>query len=354
MTGSAKRSLAVRVWEKETSAKPSAKLLNFGFGGRGDLMPRSNASLQGSSADSQSAPEVAFQTGRGVLIKGRAERALASDLLNEYKGKAQLIFTSPPFPLNRKKKYGNETGEKYVEWLASFADSFREYLRPDGSIVIELGNAWEPGAPVMSPLALEALLAFRKAGSFSLCQQFVCFNRARLPSPAQWVNVERIRLKDAYTHVWWMAPTPRPKADNRAVLVPYSESMKRLLETKKYNAGPRPSEHHIGAESFFKNNGGAIPSNVLEFSNTAASDDYLKYCRQNGLQPHPARMHSGLADFFIRFLTEPRNLVMDPFAGSNTTGAVAERLKRRWVSIEPNDEYIQGSRGRFEADGVQS
>ena len=54
-------------------------------------------------------------------------------------------------------------------------------------------------------------------------------------------------------------------------------------------------------------------------------------------------------EFFINFLTEPRDLVLDPFAGSNTTGAAAERLRRRWVSIEPNDGYVEGSKGRFEA-----
>ncbi|MGZ5544360.1 MAG: DNA methyltransferase [Limisphaerales bacterium] len=190
-----------------------------------------------------------------------------------------------------------------------------------------------------------------------------------MPSPAQWVTVERIRLKDSYTHLWWMSPSERPKADNRRVLTAYSDAMKKLLETGNYNAGARPSEHHIGEKSFCKNNKGAIssnmlkieetecdatesPANVVSLANTHASSDYLDYCRKNEIELHPARMPIALAEFFIKFLTEPGDLVVDPFGGSNTTGAAAEKLGRRWLTIEANPEYIKGSKGRF--TGIRS
>lgn len=281
------------------------------------------------------------------MIKGEAEDILRHPSLRRIRGRVQLIFTSPPFPLNRKKKYGNLQGKAYIEWLAGFAPIFREYVSQNGSIVLEMGNAWEPGRPVMSPLALRALLAFLDQGDLHLCQQFICYNPARLPSPAQWVNINRIRVKDSYTHVWWMSPTSRPKADNRRVLKPYSQAMLDLLSSKKYNAGKRPSEHRIGKNSFLTDNKGAIPSNVLTFSNTSASDKYLEYCRVHNFRPHPARMPPGLPDFFVRFLTTKGDLVLDPFAGSNTTGAVAEGLDRKWLSIETRADYITASLGRF-------
>lgn len=292
-------------------------------------------------------PELAYRTGRGLMYEGSTEQFLRSPLAKRYEGKVKLIFTSPPFPLNTKKAYGNLKGEKYVKWLAEFAPLLRKLLKPNGSVVLELGNAWEPGKPVMSTLALEALLAFHKQGKFLLAQQFVCHNPARLPSPAQWVNIERIRLKDAYTHLWWMSRSERPYANNRNVLKPYSESMLQLLRTQRYNAGKRPSQHNIGTKSFLTNNKGAIPSNVLTFTNTHSGDQYQVYCREHELKPHPARMPSGLAEFFISFLTRPGDIVLDPFAGSNTTGAAAESLKRRWVSVEASRDYIEGSRGRF-------
>ena len=288
-----------------------------------------------------------YRTGNGLMCHCSAEEFLQSPLAKRYEGKVKLIFTSPPFPLNRKKAYGNLNGEKYIKWLADFAPKLQKLLKPNGSIVLELGNAWERGKPIMSTLALEALLRFRRKGQLLLVQQFVCHNPARLPTPAQWVNVERIRVKDAYTNVWWMSPSERPYANNRRVLKPYSEAMLQLLRTQRYNAGKRPSQHKIGATSFLKNNKGAIPSNVLTFSNTKNGDPYHLFCREHDLKLHPARMPSGLAEFFINFLTHPGDLVVDPFAGSNTTGAAAESLKRRWLSIEADRDYVKGSRGRF-------
>jgi DNA modification methylase len=290
---------------------------------------------------------VGYKTARGRMYRGKAEDFLASSVSKRYTKKVQLIFTSPPFPLNRKKAYGNLQGNQFTNWLAGFARRFKDLLTPTGSIVLEMGNAWEAGQPVMSTLAMEALLKFAKRGDLKLAQQFICYNPARLPSPAQWVNVERIRLKDSYTHLWWMAATGRPYADNRQVLKPYSAAMLGLLRKGTYNSGKRPSEHNIGEKSFLKNNKGAIPSNVLTFSNTATGDPYQKYCRRYSLKTHPARMHIGLPEFFIKFLTKEGDLVFDPFAGSNTTGAAAEGLKRRWIAVEARDDYVRGSRGRF-------
>jgi site-specific DNA-methyltransferase (cytosine-N4-specific) len=288
------------------------------------------------------------------MYHGTIEAFLETIRCKKLEGKVQLVFTSPPFPLNHKKKYGNRKGVEYLEWLASLAPRLRKLLTPDGSIVIEIGNSWEPGRPVMSTLALRSMLAFLERGRLNLCQEFICHNPARLPSPIQWVNIERVRVKDSYTHVWWMAPSDRPKADNRQVLQAYSASMNKLLERKRYNAGKRPSGYGIGQLSFLENNNGAIPpsvlfevQNLLIYSNTGASEPYMNFCRANQLELHPARMQSKLADFFVRFLTSPKDIVFDPFGGSNTTGAVAESLRRRWVTVEANEEYIQGSVGRF-------
>ena len=296
---------------------------------------------------SENVPYVAYATERGTMWRGTIEDCLASTALSHLGGSVDLLLTSPPFPLNRKKQYGNFTGEAYVDWLASLAPSFASLLAPNGSIVIEIGNAWEPGRPTMSTLSLRALLAFLERGGLYLCQQFISHNPARLPSPAQWVTVERIRVKDSFTNVWWMSHTDRPKSDNRRVLRPYSESMMKLLEKQSYNAGERPSGHIVNPDSFVRDNGGAIPPNVLSFSNTQSHDSYQIYCRQHDIAPHPARMPAGLAEFFIKFLTDPGDVIFDPFAGSNVTGGVAERLGRRWVAVEPIDEYVDGSRGRF-------
>lgn len=289
----------------------------------------------------------AFQTSLGRMVNAELESVLDQKWIEKLHGRVQLLLTSPPFPLNTKKSYGNLTGERYRAWLAAFASSFAELLTPDGSIVIELGNAWEPGLPAMSTLAIESLLDFKAEGEFVLCQEFIWHNPSRLPTPAQWVNIERIRVKDSFTRFWWLAKTPRPKADNRRVLVEYSDAMKALLKRGSYNSGPRPSEHSIGEDSFVKDNGGAIPPNVLTISNTRANDPYLTYCREHEIPTHPARMPDELPEFFISMLTDPGDVVFDPFAGSNTTGSVAERLGRQWLAVEANLDFVRGSIGRF-------
>jgi len=308
------------------------------------------------------APKVrlAYQTALGRMFHGLTEEALQNSKLTSWKGKVQLIFTSPPFPLQREKKYGNLTGECYSDWLATYAPLWSEYLTPNGSIVIEVGNGWNQGTPTMSTTSLKALLAFQEAADLHLCQEFICFNPARLPTPAEWVTVRRVRVKDSFTRVWWLSPTPHPKADNRKVLTSYSDSMKKLLSRCTYNGGKRPSEHHVGDKSFLTNNGGAIPPNVLVPPNseqlplevlpiaTNSRDHYRRKCKELGHTSHPAVMPEALIEFFVQFLTDERDVVMDPFAGSNTTGSVAERLNRRWLAIEASEAYIESSRLRFE------
>jgi DNA modification methylase len=289
-----------------------------------------------------------FRTNLGQLFVGNCEKILSGPLSRRFAGKVDLIFTSPPFPLNDKKRYGNLQGDQYRDWLAAFAPLFASLLSPRGSVVIEIGNAWEPGRPVQSTLPQRALLAFLDSGKFQLCQEITYYNPARLPSPAQWVTVNRMRLKDATTKIWWMAKCDKPNADNRRVLKPYSKHMKRLLERKRYNSGTRPSEHVISESGFLRDNGGAIAPNLLQVSNTHSNSGYLKFCKDSQLRPHPARMPEAIPDFFIRFLTEPGGLVLDPFSGSNTTGFMAEQLGRRWVAFEAEKAYAIAGVSRFD------
>jgi site-specific DNA-methyltransferase (cytosine-N4-specific) len=301
-----------------------------------------------------------YETPMGRMLTGPAEHVLAGSLFRPWRGRVQLLFTSPPFPLNREKKYGNLHGQAFADWLAGFAPLFTSCLTPDGSIVLELGNGWEPGRPTMSTTSLKALLAFQEAAGLHLCQEFICHNPARLPSPAQWVTVNRIRVKDSFTRLWWLAPTPYPKADNRRVLTDYSPSMLKLLRRGTFNPGRRPSQHHLSPKAFLTDNGGAIPPNVLvppnsdvvvdsvlPISNTASRAPYRRACKEHGVAQHPAVMPEPLVEFFVQFLTDPNDVVLDPFAGSNTTGSVAERLGRRWVGVEANPDYAESSRVRF-------
>lgn len=257
-----------------------------------------------------------------------------------------LILTSPPFALTRKKEYGNESSEMYVDWFLPFAYEFKRVLTENGSLVIDLGGAYLPGNPVRSIYQYELIVRLCKEVGFFLAQDFYHYNSAKLPTPAEWVTVRRIRVKDSVNLVWWLSKTENPKADNRKVLKPYSESMKQLLKNG-YKSKLRPSGHDISTK-FQKDNSGAIPANLIEVANTDSNSAYFRKCKEAGTKPHPARFPAAFADFFIKFVTDENDLVLDPFAGSNTTGFVAESLHRRWISFELNEEYLIGSQYRFE------
>ena len=292
-------------------------------------------------------PSPYYTTSQGAAFLGNALELL--DLLEP--DSIDLIMTSPPFALQRRKEYQRDwaTGavppEKYIEWFMAFVPKFHKVLKRTGSLVIHLGGSWNKNSPTKTLYNFELAIAIARSGLFHFIQDFYWFNNAKLPTPAQWVAVKRIRIKDAVDPIWWFAKTTNPKADNRKVLKPYSASMRKLLE-KGYKPGKRPSGHDI-SDKFANDHGGAIPPNLLEIPNTNSNSYYLRACRAAGLKPCPARYPVALPSFFISFLTDPEDLVLDPFGGSNTTGEAAEKLGRRWLCFEICEEYLKGSWFRF-------
>jgi DNA modification methylase len=264
-----------------------------------------------------------------------------------------LVVTSPPFALLREKSYGNKDQADYIAWLVEFGREVFRVLKPTGSLVLDLGGAYQRGRPVRSLYQFRVLLAFCDTLGFELAEEFYWHNPAKLPSPIEWVNKRKIRVKDSVNTVWWLSRTDSPKADVRRVLVPYSARMKKLLANPEafYRPKERPSGHDVSA-SFAQDNGGAIPPNLLQFPNTESNSAYLRGCKALERQGHPARFPAELPDFFVRFLTEPGDLVLDIFSGSNTTGAVAESLGRAWLSIDERRDYAALSALRF-LDGCE-
>lgn len=256
-----------------------------------------------------------------------------------------LVVTSPPYALEFKKEYGNVAKERYVEWFLPFAEEIKRILKPDGSFVLNIGGSYNSGYPTRSIYHFKLLVALCEELSFHLAQECFWYNPAKLPAPAEWVNVRRCRVKDSVEYIWWLSPSPTPRANNRGVLVPYSKDMIRLID-KGFRAKQRPSGHNITAK-FQRDRGGAIPSNLIIRGNNESNSAYMKRLAELGEKAHPARYPSAIPEFFINFLTLPEAIVLDPFAGSNTTGAVADKLNRRWIAIEMNARYLEASKVRF-------
>ncbi len=281
-----------------------------------------------------------YRTTWGAMYEGDAGRLLR-DLPDD---SVDLVVTSPPYALHFKKEYGNVDKDGYVQWFRPFGHEIFRVLKRRGSFVLNIGGSYNAGMPTRSLYHFRLLLMLCEEIGFHLAQECFWYNPAKLPSPAEWVNVRRVRIKDSVEYIWWLSKDPMPKADNKKVLTEYSPDMKRLL-VRGYRAKDRPSGHKITNK--FTEKGGSIPSNVIERGNNESNSEYIRLCAQHGLKPHPARFPAALPEFFIRFLTERDALIVDPFAGSNTTGAVAESLERRWLAFELEPKYIETSRLRF-------
>ena len=275
-------------------------------------------------------------------------------------GSVNLVVTSPPYALHFKKAYGNETKDKYIEWFLPFAREILRVLADDGSFVLNIGGSYNKGTPTRSLYHFKLLIALVEEIGFHLAQECFWYNPAKLPVPAEWVTVRRIRVRDSVEYVWWFSKTPHPKASNLNVLRAYSEDMIRLNK-RTLRETVRPSGHVIRESFGSVSSGGAIPSNVMEadsddapesmmkMGNNSANDAYTMRCKAEGIKIHPARFPASLPRFFVKMLTDPNDIVVDPFGGSLTTGAVAEKLERRWIAGEAVEEYLKAGTFRFES-----
>jgi len=299
-------------------------------------------------------PKPFYRTDYGLAYLGDSRQLLSripSSSVN-------LVFTSPPYALHFKKEYGNAEKAEYVEWFLPFAREIHRVLQDDGSFVLNIGGSYNRGAPTRSLYHFRLLIALVEELGFHLAQECFWYNPAKMPAPAEWVTVRRIRVRDSVEYVWWLSKTPWPKASNLRVLREYSPDMIRLSRNG-VRSTVRPSGHVIRSSFDKIQAGGSIPPNVTEavlpesmlrFGNNAANDEYTRRCKELGLKVHPARFPTALPEYFIRMLTDEGELVVDPFAGSNTTGLVAERLHRRWLAFEQVAEYLVASKVRFKQD----
>jgi hypothetical protein len=106
------------------------------------------------------------------------------------------VLTSPPYALHFKKEYGNKDKHEYVDWLLPFAREIRRVLRDDGSFVLNIGGSYNKGTPTRSIYHFKLLVALVEDVGFHLAQECFWYNPAKMPMPAEWVTVRRVRVKD--------------------------------------------------------------------------------------------------------------------------------------------------------------
>ena len=260
-------------------------------------------------------------------------------------GEGDLIVTSPPFALHARRHTATLKRQSMSLGFSTLPESFMRFER-QRQPSHDIGGSWNRGEPTRSLYHYELLLELCAFPVIrSTLPEFFWYNPAKLPTPAEWVTVRRERVKDAVDCIWWLSKSPHPKASNRKVLQPYSESMEALLRNG-YKAMRRPTGM-IYQPSLVHAMRERYRPTFCKSPIPKATACILRLCRENGMKPTPARYPAGLPEFFIKMLTDEGDLVVDPFAGSNVTGEVCERLNRNWIAVDVGEDYLEGSRFRF-------
>ncbi|WP_161544092.1 DNA methyltransferase, partial [Escherichia coli] len=178
-------------------------------------------------------------------------------------------------------------------------------------------------------------------------------NRSKPPSPTHWACKQRVQLCSSYEPVLWFTnDASKVRSNNLRVLQPHSDQHLKLQaaggenRTTFYGDGA----YQLKSGSFGNKTEGTIPKNTLFYGNSCADTRFChSIARELGFPLHGATSPTRLAAFLIEFLTEPGDLVVDPFAGLHKVPIAAERLGRRWLATDKIMEWLAISRNLFTA-----
>ncbi|MBS7671742.1 site-specific DNA-methyltransferase [Croceicoccus gelatinilyticus] len=258
-----------------------------------------------------------------------------------------LVLTSPPYPVVGR-EYGRFSVPEWLEWMSGLVGMWRDLLRPDGTLAVNLMDVHVPGTPMLSPYVERFSLDAIDNHGLHLAGRMPWHSPNKLGN-LEWAVKRRVALRNTVEHVLLFSKTPTPSWDTRRLPSdPYAE---RSASARKHDARrgheQRPGGYDINPEAFARDGEGRIPSNLIISGGVGGGGTYASRCREEGLGLHPARFPEEIPRRIIQLATAPGQVVYDPMAGSNTTGKVALDLGRRFISSEPVLEYAQGSALRF-------
>ena len=244
--------------------------------------------------------------------------------LNDFPQCADLIVTSPPYADARRNHYDSIHPDKYDEWFVQFHEAFWNSLKEDGSLVINIKDKVLNG--VRHRYVWRTI--DRLVGLGWNCIEDYIWQKPN-PMPGYWPT----RLRDGWEYCFHLAKSKRPYMNQDAVRIPIGKWAKTRLENlgegdkKRHNS---ENDSGFGRDlSRWVGKDMVLPSNVLTFSPVTKN------------KGHPAAFPVDLPVFFIKMLSRPGGLVIDPFAGSGTTAIAALSLQRDCVLIDNNPEYCQ-------------
>lgn len=292
---------------------------------------------------------IAMSTSLGMALCSRNESVFEEGIIDE---PVHLVLTSPPYPLRIARNYGNKGQNEYVEWLMKILEPIVNRLADGGSIVLNISNdIFLEKSPARSTYWHRLVIALEDELGLYLMDT-VPWVSNKIPTPVQWASKNRYQMNATWEPCLWFTNNPlKSFANNQRVLQPHTEQHKKLMQSgglkKQAVHGDGAYRKPVGA--FGSVTEGKIQRNVLNISNYCKSGRAVsKAAKEAGLNTHGAKMPRALSDFWIKYLTEPDMLVVDPFYGTGTTGESAQLLGRRWIGVEMIWEYLKQSFTRFD------
>lgn len=248
----------------------------------------------------------------------------ARHVLQHFQGSIDLIVTSPPYADARKKHYDSTHPDNFSNWLSTFHKTFWNCLKEDGSLVINIKDKIVDG--VRHRYAWRTIDALAQLGW--KCIDDYIWHKPN-PMPGYWPT----RLRDGWEYCFHLAKIKRPYVNQDAVRIPIGDWAKTRLQ--KLGNGDLMRHNSENSSGFGRNlsrwvgRDTVLPTNVLTFSPVTKN------------KGHPAAFPVDLPTFFIKLLSRPGGLIVDPFAGSGTSGVAALSLQRDCVLIDNSKEYCQ-------------
>jgi site-specific DNA-methyltransferase (adenine-specific) len=257
-----------------------------------------------------------------------AERHLLGDckiaLDQVAESSVDLIVTSPPYADARKKHYEGVPIDAYVEWFLERSREFQRALDPEGTFILNIKERVLAGE--RCTYVLELIQGLRRQG-WLWTEEWIWHKKNS--HPGKWPN----RFRDGWERVLQFNLQRKFAMYQDAVRVPIgSWSHSRLTHLRAKDRTRDPS----GTGSGFGKNVSNWVGRELVYP-----DNVLHFATETGNKSHAAAFPEALPTFFIKLFTQPGDTVLDPFAGSGTTGVAAVRLGRHYIGIDTERRFQQ-------------
>jgi len=243
-----------------------------------------------------------------------------------------LIFTSPPYADRRKDTYGGVHPDDYVGWILPITKELLRVLKPRGTFILNIKERVVNGE--RHTYVIDLILQMREQG-WLWTEEFIWHKKNSYPG--KWPN----RFRDSWERLLHFNKQRKFNMYQESVMVPIGEwAESRLKNLSDVDQVRDPSKVGSGFGKNVSNWVGrdkVYPTNVLHLAT------------ETGNRNHSAVFPEALPEWFISLFTRESDWVLDPFMGSGTTNAVAQRMNRNSIGIEIQEKYFEVAKGRVES-----